>query len=111
MAYAAMLALVVGVVVQQGGVDRPVDESQIVRGSGRATVIRENPAQFVADLTARLEAAGADVAAVQISDREWNIKVSVSSGAKRQAIREQLSNAGFGMIDGEGEIDLAVTRP
>ncbi len=111
MAYAAMLALVVGVVVQQGGVDRPVDESQIVRGSGRATVIRENPAQFVADLTARLEAAGADVAAVQISDREWNIKVSVSPGTKRQAIREQLSNAGFGMIDGEGEIDLAVTRP
>lgn len=111
MAFAAMLALVVGVVVQQGGVDRPVDESQIVRGAGRATVIRENPAQFVADLTARLEAAGADVTAVQINDREWNVKVSVPPGTKRQAIREQLSNAGFGVIGGEGEIDLAVTKP
>ena len=63
------------------------------------------------DLTARLEAAGADVTAVQINDREWNVKVSVPPGTKRQAIREQLSNAGFGVIGGEGEIDLAVTKP
>jgi len=118
LAFAAMLALVVGVVVQQGGFDQSIDESRIVRGgghsvqnSGHTLVVRENPSQFVAGLAARLEANGAIVVAPQINEREWNLKVSVPSGVNRASIQAELKNAGFGDVNTEGDIELTVRKP
>ena len=111
LAFAAMLALVVGIVLQQGGLDRSIDESQIVRGQRHPTVLQDEPSQFVADLTAHLEADGAIVTAVQINDREWGLKVSVPPGAGRESIQAHLKSAGFDGVSSEGDIELTVRKP
>lgn len=111
LAFAAMLAVVAGIVFQQSDINLPNEERTIVRQGDRVFVLSANPTQFVTDLTPRLEAAGARVTAVAINDREWNIKVLVPPGTNPRAAQELLRDAGFGPVVIEGDIELVIKKP
>lgn len=97
--FAAMLVLAVGIIVQQAGLNQQENEHTVVRGTEGNIVLKDKAAQFVVDLTRRLNANGAAVIAQQIDSAEWNLTIEISAASDRSVVQRLLRDAGFRDIE------------
>lgn len=84
--------------------------TEVLRGGGQPTITVESPEAFVQSLAAELQALGAKVRVVQISDTQWSLSVLLDrSSDQENTIAALLKSKGFGDA-GQPPVELVIRK-
>lgn len=110
-AVAASLVMVVTLAVLMSRPPVPDPEMEIMRGGNTTPqLIIAHPLETIEELTARLKPTGAEVAPLQINDKEWVLRISVPKHTDREAVKKILTNAGIN-VTGDPPYRITLKTP
>lgn len=94
-----------GLIVLQDRLDD--DPQEVLRGEFPPILMVDDPARTSAQLSERLQALGAQVQTIQLSDQEWLLQVGVADERQRSQVHAVLRDAGVrGTLSGALEVRL-----